>query len=365
MESLKVTPKEIFHALRQEIIGQDEVLKFVATSIFKHLQCEKLGNLLLIGNSGTGKTSIMKAVERFYHTTKGLEDFSIVARLNANVLFDEKEAFPGDVLFRTLKEMILTTLPPEQRALERIRTLMEKATICIDEIDKVSSILGEKPYPPGVAIQQSLLTVMEGETIFFELEWEGKKETLPIDTSKMLFICGGAFERLYDLVFYRAVVKEREQTTRLNIAEDGKVSFEYRFSLQDYMRQEDLFEYGMLPQFISRFDNILILNDLSEQDLQYIFAKPRDSLYQLSRKYFDRWGIELKITESAQKLIAREATRYRRIGARALKDVYGKVIKPFEFDPEASGLLKEKDGKKELLIDEEVVKKQLNLPREA
>src|SRR3954471_958733 len=136
----------------------------------------------------------------------------------------------------------------------------------------------------------------------------------------MLFLCSGAFETLYDQVFQRVTspksgIKLPTTTTYVN----GKITIREYFTLRHHFKPEDLFEYGMQPQFLSRFDNAVILEDLSTSTLTRIFNAPRDGVLATSRNFFKNYGIELEVTEAAVQKIADEASRSSRIGARALK----------------------------------------------
>lgn len=358
----KFLPEDIYNELKKNVIGQDEALKFIAVSIFKHTLGEKFGNLLLIGNSGTGKTTIMKAIENLYNSYAYFENYRAIIKLNANILYDEeKGTMPGEILFLNIEEKVKSLFKnPQNLSLEKIKDLMEHSTICVDEVDKISSKVGDKPYVPGITVQQALLTLMEGEEIIYPLTIiknnEIKKVNITLDTGKMLFICGGAFEELYNIVRYRVVVKEKKNVFKAKLEEGKPVKFQDTFTLKEYLQQEDLFEYGMLPQFLSRFDNRVVLKDLNINDLQTIFMDIDNSLFKTSKKFFQKYNIELYITEGAKKLIAEASAKYTRIGARALTDVYGRIIKNFEYNPFNKKEVKKTNGKYKLVIDEEIVK---------
>jgi len=353
-------PVEINDFLAQNVIGQEESLRYVSVAIFKHLQGERYGNLLLIGNSGTGKTTIMRAIEALYGSHEDFKEHRAVLILNANTLATEEGAVDTARLFTRLEERARQVLGPGASAEEICRT-MERATVCLDEIDKVSGMIGGKPYVTGINIQQALLTLIEGERVLHRLT--AMKDGVPesaamwIDTGKILFLCAGAFETLYDQVFARVTsaksgVKLPTTTTYIN----GKITIKEYFTLRHHFRQEDLFEYGMQPQFLSRFDNAVILEDLNAATLSKIFKDPPQSVFQISRNFFEKYGIVLDITDDAVQKIAEEAAKSSRIGARALKSVYGRIIKPFEFDPFSREEVKANgDGKHHLMIDEKLV----------
>jgi ATP-dependent Clp protease ATP-binding subunit ClpX len=332
-------PVDIYDELSKRVIGQQESLRYVSVAIFKHLQGEKYGNLLLIGNSGTGKTTIMRAIEALYGAYEELAEYRVVLIMNANTLASEDGAVDTSRLFSRLEERVRQVAGAGASA-DHIGRLMERATICLDEIDKVSGRIGGKPYVTGINIQQAVLTLIEGERVPWRITaplspgGETGTTTVWVDTGKMLFLCAGAFETLYDQVFAR--VTSPKSGTRLPTTTtyvDGKVQIREYFTLRHHFRQEDLFEYGMQPQFLSRFDNAVILEDLNASLLARIFAEPEEGVLRTSQSFFRKYGIELEITDQAVQKIADEAAKSSRIGARALKSVYGRIIKPFEFDP--------------------------------
>ncbi len=360
-----MNPTDIFNEIKKNIVGQDEILQYVAVAVFKHIKGERFGNILLIGNSGTGKTTIMKAIEQLYNNHPAFEKFRVVIRTNANTLAEGEEGrVSPESLFKIIEEKARLVLG-KNITKERLKEAMEHATICIDEVDKITSVIGNKPNVMGINIQQSLLTLMEGEEIVHETKIVEDNELKTIqfflNTRYMLFICGGAFENLYDQVYDRVVIKEKRDLSKMVLKEDGSVEFRDIFTLKDFLRQEDLFEYGMLPQFISRFDNAIVLRDLSPEDLMVIFSDIPDSVFSYSKKFFENFNITLKITEKAKRIIAYEAAKFSRVGARALKEIYGRIIKEFEFDPFKRDEVKKVNDHYELVIDEEIVREKLAL----
>ncbi len=353
-------PVEIFNELSQQVIGQEESLRYVSVAIFKHLQGEKYGNLLLIGNSGTGKTTIMRGIEALYHAHEELREHRVVLIMNASTLATEEGAVDTTRLFTRLEERARQVLGPGATA-EEIGRAMERATVCLDEIDKVSGVIGGKPYVTGINIQQALLTLIEGERIFHPMTvlQNGGVEAngVWVDTGKMLFLCAGAFETLYDQVFARVTSpKSGIKLPTTTTYDNGKIQIREYFTLRHHFRPEDLFEYGMQPQFLSRFDNAVILEDLTSDTLARIFREPAEGVLRSSQNFFRRYGIELEITDGAVKVIAEEASKSSRIGARALKSVYGRIIKPFEFDPFSRQEVQKNGGDfHKLVIDEPLV----------
>jgi ATP-dependent Clp protease ATP-binding subunit ClpX len=352
-------PTEINEFLKQDVIGQEETLRFVSVAIFKHLAGERYGNLLLLGNSGTGKTTVMRAMEHLYHAHEEFHQYRVVVIMNANTLATEDGLIDQKRMFIRLEERARQILGAGASA-EDIGLYMQHATVCLDEIDKVSGIVGGKPYVTGLNIQQVLLTLIEGEKVLHELvvteNGVQQRKAVNVDTGKMLFLGAGAFETLYDQVFRRVTSPtSRVKLPTETVYEGGEVHIREVFHLRDHFKQEDLFDYGMQPQFLSRFDNAIILEDLHPALLKRIFLEPREAVFRTSQNFFKKYDIDLTVTDAAVNRIAKEAALRGRIGARALKAVWGRVIKPFEFDPFSQGQVT-KDGKRHrLVIDEDLV----------
>jgi len=345
-----ITPPEIFQELQKGVLGQSTALRYTSVAVYKHTTGKVPGNILLIGNSGTGKTTIMNNIQRMYHEVAEYRPFRAMTIINANLLVDAERLEFQPARLLTAVEQRARAMVGETPSAEELKATMERATICIDEIDKMSSIVAGKPNPIGVVLQQGLLTLMEGELVAHRTHvWEDGEEkevTLPVDTRHMMFICGGAFEGLYDQVYLRVVKPgsgEKLKSQAIQTA-DGQVRIESRFALSDFLKPEDLFEYGMVPQFMARFDDVVLLRDLDSPVLKEILLKSVDSPYLRSKRYFDVLGIELEIEDLAAAMIAEEAAKSTRTGARALRTVFGRIVNRLEFDPWDFDGLEKKDG---------------------
>ncbi|GMU65382.1 MAG: ATP-dependent Clp protease ATP-binding subunit ClpX [Acidobacteriota bacterium] len=336
----QLAPRQLFDELRRGVLGQDRALRFVAVAVHKHVLGKVSGNILLIGSSGTGKTTIMNNLQRLYDSTPELAAFRAVTILNANLLVDaERTEFRADRML-TAVEQRARLVAGEHPSHDQLARAIERATVCVDEIDKMSTIVAARPNPVGVVLQQGLLTLMEGETIAYRLRaWKNGtecEEIVPIDTRKMMFICGGAFEGLYDQVYNRVAKSgsgERLKTEAVRTA-DGTVRLETRFTLAEYVKMKDLFDFGMVPQFMARFDKVVVLNDLDTMVLKEILLHSVDSPLARTRRYFEALGVGLELEDLAAGLIAERAAQENRTGARALRDVFSEIVNPVEFDPD-------------------------------
>lgn len=343
-------PAKIHDALRQVVIGQDAAVREIAVSVVKHLVGHPAGNILLIGSSGTGKTTLMRAVQEFLDREPELSSYSNVIRINANLL-GEREGGEGRSVLERLFHNARRKAGSGASEDDLLRQV-ERGIVFVDEVDKIRAHAGGSPNVRGILAQESLLTLMESEEIDFAVP--ESERVVRLNTSSMLFVAGGAFEELHDDAFRRATLGTDSAPLQpvVVVSQTGEAREEVVFRLRDYLRYEDLFAYGMAPQFVSRFESIVVLDDLGEQELARIFVEPERSIFRTSREYFRRFGIDLQITRGAIRAIAWEATRQRRLGARALKEIYRRIIREREFDPGRGG-----EGK--LVIDETMVRQSI------
>jgi ATP-dependent Clp protease ATP-binding subunit ClpX len=329
------SPAQIAKALEKRVVGQKEAVREMSVALSKKLAGLKVGNVLLIGSSGSGKTTLMRAVEELLAANPTLWARSTLVRIHANVLGEEAEqGHPGEKLLRRLLERAREQLG-DQAPVEK---LLEQAThglVFVDEVDKIRSNVGGQANIAGIRAQEALLTLIENESVAFTLpDWAGGA-AVNVDSSGVLFVCAGAFEGLYDAVYYRVTSgKDQGALKAVTVVdENGRAREELQFSLRDWLKTEDLFEYGMSPQFLSRFDAVVLLEALSEEALAKIFAEGAESGLRQSQAYFQAFGCKLEMTAEAARHVVREAARKPRLGARALKEVFRRVVSPLEFDP--------------------------------
>ncbi len=330
-------PAEIATALRRRVVGQEEAVREVSIALAKKLAGLMAGNVLLIGSSGSGKTTLMRAVEDYVGSVPALSGSSTLVRVHANVL--AQHAVRGEAGENLLQRLLRRAREQlgESATTEELLARCAQAIVFVDEVDKIRASVGGQPNIIGIQAQEALLTLIENEAVPLRLpDWLGGG-VVTLDARQILFVCAGAFEGLYDAVYDRVTVgRDRGALQAVSVVEDGSVRQEIRFVLRDWVRNEDLFEYGMTPQFLSRFDAVVLLNDLGEDELVSIFLQTPDSGLHEARAYFGAQGVKLAVSPAAVRRIAAEAAAQTRLGARALKEVFRRVIRDYEFDPLAA-----------------------------
>jgi ATP-dependent Clp protease ATP-binding subunit ClpX len=329
-------PTIIAEALSTRILGQPEAVQEMSVALSKYLSGLRVGNILMVGSSGSGKTTLMRAVESYLASDPARASRSTVIRIHANVLGEEAErGKPGEAVMGRLLERAREQLGPGA-PIEAVLRRAASGLVFVDEVDKIRSHVGGQPNVAGIRAQEALLTLIENEAVPVILPpWAGGG-TMTVDSSNLLFVCAGAFEGLYDSVYDRVTIgRDRGALQPVTVVEGGRMKEEVVFHLRDWLRNEDLFDYGMSPQFLSRFDAVVLLHSLTRDDLVRIFLESPESAFHQSRAYFESRGYHLAISPAAVRRIAAEAARQPRLGARALKEVFRRVIREYEFNPAA------------------------------
>jgi ATP-dependent Clp protease ATP-binding subunit ClpX len=332
------SPAQIAAALEKRVVGQTEAVREISVALSKKLAGLRVGNVLLIGSSGSGKTTLMRAVEDLLAANPALALRSTVVRVHANVLGEEAEqGHPGEKLLTRLLERAREQLGAEA-PVERLVEQASHGLVFVDEVDKIRSHVGGQPNIAGIRAQEALLTLIENEAVPYTMPaWAGAA-TVNVDSSGLLFVCAGAFEGLYDAVYDRVTIGRDQGALKpvTVVDEAGRAHEELHFSLREWLKTEDLFEYGITPQFLSRFDAVVLLESLSEEALLRILTASADSGLRQSQAYFAAFGCRLEVTHEAALRIVRAAARQPRLGARALKEIVRRVVSPLEFDPKAA-----------------------------
>ena len=317
------TPAQLKEILDDYVIGQNRAKKVLSVAVYNHYkrifrrheidddtEINK-SNVLLIGPTGSGKTLLAQTIAKYLDVPLAIADATSLT----------EAGYVGDDVENVVTRLIQAANGDIKKA--------ETGIIFIDEVDKVARMSENRSITrdvSGEGVQQALLKIVEGATINVPPKGGRKhpgQDAMQVDTTNILFICGGAFDGLED------IIKKKQGGNVLGFNQEKKSKNDA--SLISKVEADDLVKYGLIPELIGRLHMIATLNEITEDDMVHILTEPKNALIKQYIKLFELDNVRLEFEEEALKEVARLAI-VRKTGARGLRSILEDVMLDIMYD---------------------------------